>query len=453
MPNSAADALLTKRYGRWQRPIAQKNTFLKSLPFVESSDKSGKDFTMPILTAISQGVTPDNTGNVINLKGARPGQNSQAVLDGVNLYIQEQLSYSDLMKMGNGASESGDAAAYESGPDWVMYSMRLGLKHHAEMMALYGSGTSATLAGGGDIGVLDTSPIVTGTNISGAGVTVKISTATWAKLLWLNSGSGGVANTGSGMLIDIYDTTGTTLRANNVRVVGVTDSTKCRIAIVATAATSTGPTYVPVATDRLIPSGWAAASAMGVSPIFQLSGTFAGIDNTVVPQWKPQSYDCNGGALTTDMVQDFASKLIGNGFEQGEFDVWSSPATNSTFIKQFTPYAQWINDAGSDSKRIGTGRISVDTPCGRFNLKPYGYMKQGEVLVIAKGNVVRIGASENREDGIKGQGLALELQGQSGSEMRAMCQFAPMPINPFWSGRMFNFATAAAPGTGYDVAA
>lgn len=447
MPNSDLDALLTKRYGPWKRPFAQPNTFTRSLPFVESSDKSGKDFTMPILTAISQGVTPDNTGNVVTLGGARPGRNSQAVLDGVNLYIQEQLSYSDLMKMANGASESGDSAAYQSGPDWLMYSMRLGLKHHSEMMSIYGAGTSSTL--GADIGVLDTSPIVSGTNISGAGVVVKISSPTWAKLLWLNSGSGG--NAASGMLIDIYDTTGVTLRANKVRVTGVTDSTKCRIGLVATTGTSTGPTYVPVATDRLVPTGWNGASALGVSGIMQTNGTFATIDNTTIPQWKAQAFDCGGGAITVDMIQDFASKLVGNGFSNGQFDVWGCPAVNSALIKGFTSLVRYNDGAGSDQKRTGTGRVTVDTPCGQFTMRGYGYIKQGEILIIARGEAVRIGAAENREDGIQGTGLALELPTQSGSEMRAMCQFAPLLTTPFYSGRMYNFAMTA--GAGFDIAA
>jgi hypothetical protein len=446
MPNSQLDALLTTRYGNWKKPIASPDTFQASLPFVGSDDKSGKQFSMPILTAISQGATTDNTGGIVNLNGARTGVNSQAVLDGVNLYIQEQLSYSDLMKMGNGASESGDAGAYSSGPDWVMFSMLLGLKHHSEMMALYGSGTSSTLGTGGDIGVLDTAPIVTGTNISGAGVTVKLTTASWAKLLWLNSGSAGNAN--AGMLVDIYDTTGVTLRANKVRTVGVTDSTKCRVAFVATAGTTTGATYVPVAGDRLIPTGWNATSALGMSPIMQTVGTFAGLDNTNIPQWKPQPFDCGGTLITFDMFANFAAKLKGNGFKRGEFDVWAAPPVISALANQLGTLQKWENDAGQDNKTVGTGSVSVVHQAGKFNLNSYGYIKQGEILIIAKGEAVRIGAEDERTDGFRGEGLVLELQGQSGTEMRAMCQFAPLLTTPFWSGRMSNFTCP-----GNDVAA
>jgi hypothetical protein len=71
--------------------------------------------------------------------------------------------------------------------------------------------------------------------------------------------------------------------------------------------------------------------------------------------------------------------------------------------------------------------------------------------VIARGEYCRIGAAEQRENGLKGEGLVLELQGQSGSEMRAMAQFAPMPKKPLFSGRMFNFSVTS--GAGYDIAA
>jgi hypothetical protein len=439
MASSSLDALLTKRYGQWKRPVADPDTFQASLPFVPSDDKSGKDFSMPILTAISQGATTDNTGGVVTLNGPRPGVNNQATLDGVNLYIQEQLSYSDLMKMDNGASESGDSAAYQSGPDWVMYSMLLGLKHHSEMMALYGAGTAATI--GADIGVFDATAIVSGTNIAGAGVVTRISQASWAKLLWLNSGSGG--NASAGMLVDIYNAAGTVLQANKVRTVGVVDSSKCQVQFAATAGTSTGPTYAPTAGHRIVPTGWAATSALGVSGIMQTVGTFAGIDNTNIPQWRPQQFDCGGAAIDFSMFQTFASKLKGNGFKRGAFDVWAAPPVMAALTNLFFPLGRWQDGAGANMKQTGTESFRVDTQIGPLNFNSYGYIKQGEIIVLARGEAVRLGASAQRTTGITGQGLALELQGQSGSEMRAMCQFAPILTTPFWSGRMFNFTNAS----------
>lgn len=449
MANSTLAALLTTRYGQWKRPIAAPDTFTASLPFVPSDDKSGLQFSMPIMVAISQGATTDNTGGVVTLKGARSGKNAQAVLDGVNLYMQEQLSYSDLMKMSNGASEDGGSAAYSSGPDWVMYSMLLGLQHHSEMMALYGAGTTTTL--GSDIGVVDL--LRAGTNIGAGGpATISITRATWAKLIWLNSGGGGDVD--KGMLIDIYDTTGVTLRANNVRVIGVTDSTKCRIQIASTTAsgtfpgTTTGPNYVPVATDRLIPAGWNATSALGVSGIMQLVGSFAGIDNTLIAQWKPQGFDAGASTISFDVLQNFAGKLRGNGFKKGVFQVWAAPPVMSTLTNSFFTLGRWNDGNGRDKKTTGTNALEVDTQVGKMVLNSYGYIKQGEILVIAEGEAVRIGAAEERTDGVKGDGLVLELQGLSGTEMRAMAQFAPLLTTPFFSGRIFNFTS-----TGDDIPA
>lgn len=456
MPASANDALLTKRYGQWKRPIAQPNTFLASLPFVPSSDKSGKDFSMPILTAISQGVTPDNTGGIINLRGARSGKNNLATLDGVNLYIQENLSYSDLMKMDNGSSADGTAPSYESGPDWTMYSMRLGLKHHAEMMAIYGAGTTTTMVS--DIGVINTAPAVaTGSSTvynAGTPPVVVLTTASWAKAIWLNSGGGGDVD--KGMLVDIYQTDGTTLRANNIRIVGVVSRTKCQVQMAATVAagtfpgTTTGAGATVTGGDRIVPAGWVGASAVGISGIMQINGTFATIDNTSIPQWKPEAFDCGNAALTPDMVQNFAGKLAGNGFEGGQFDVWGCPGVMSTLINYFNQYTK--NDVGSarDKKVIGAKGVSFDTPIGTLNLRSYGYIKQGELLIIAKGEAVRIGASEGRENGMRGTGLSLELQGQTGTEVRGMMQFAPLLTTPIWSGRMTAFTFG---GGGFDVAA
>ena len=447
MANSTLSALLTERYGDWQRPILPPNTFTMSLPFVPSDDKSGLQFSMPIMVAISQGATPDNTGGVINLKGARSGKNLKATLDGVNLYMQEQLSYSDLMKMSNGASESGNAAAYTSGPDWVYYSMLLGLQHHSEMMALYGAGTTATI--GGDIGVI--AALVAGTNISsgGGGATVTITGETWARLLWMNSGSGGDAD--KGMLVDIYNSAGTTVQANNVRVIGVVDPNKCQVQIIATAATSTGPSLVPAAGMRFVPAGWGASSALGVSGIMQTVGTFAGIDNTTTPQWRPANF-VTSGAISFDTVQNFASKLRGNGFQKGVFDIWAAPPVQAVLTNSLFTLSRWNDNAGRDLKVSGTGALEVDTQVGKFVLNSYGYLKQGEILVIARGEAVRIGAAEQRTEGVKGEGLVLELQGQSGTEMRAMCQFAPLLTKPLFSGRITGYTVNTA-GSGFDIPA
>lgn len=447
MANSALAALLTTRYGDWQRPILPPNTFTMSLPFVPSEDKSGKEFSMPIMVAISQGATPDNTGNVVTLRGSRSGKNLTAVLDGVNLYMQEQLSYSDLMKMSNGVSESGSAAAYSGGSDWVYYSMLLGLQHHSEIMSLYGAGTGAVM--GSDIAVIDATPTAAGgpNYNSATAPTVRISGASWARLMWLNSGGGG--DTDKGMLVDVYQSDGTTLRTTNIRVVGVVDPNKCQVQLDDT-ATSSAPGAAVTAGDRIVPAGWVGASALGVSGIMQTVGTFATIDNTAVPQWRPQRFDCSAVAISFDLLQQFAGKLRGNGFNKGVFDVWAAPPVMAVLTNSLFTNSRWNDNAGRDLKVTGTGALEVDTQVGKFVLHSYGYIKQGEILVMARGEAVRIGASEQRKEGVNGEGLVLELQGLSGTEMRAMCQFAPLLPKPMFSGRMFNFLVSAG---GYDVPA
>lgn len=448
MAGSTTSALLTTRFGDWQRPILRPNTFTMSLPFVPSADRSGEKFSMPIMVAISQGATVDNTGNVITLNGARSGKNLRAELDGVNLYMQEQLSYSDLMKMSNGSSESGDAPSYMSGPEWVYYSMLLGLEHHAEIMSLYGAGTAAAI--GCDIGVIDTTPVASGgpNYNSATNPVVRISSATWAKLMWLNSGGGGDID--KGMLVDIYQSDGTTLRTSNIRIVGVRDANKCQVEMDATASSST-PGAAVTAGDRIVPKGWLGASALGVSGIMQTVGTFATIDNTSNPHWRCQPFDCGGVAISFDLIQNFAAKLKGNGFTQGVFDVWCSPPVAAVLANSIQAATRWVGGESQEKKIVGTGATEVVTQVGKFIFHNYGYIKQGEILVVARGEWCRIGASEQRENGLKGEGLVLELNNQSGSEMRAMSQFAPMPKKPIFSGRMFNFSVTS--GAGFDIAA
>ena len=435
MADSSLDALLTTRLGNWRRPEPSIDSFQASLQFVPSDDRSGKEFSYPILTAISHGTTTDNTGGIVTLKAARPGQNKRATLDGVNLYIRETLSYSDLMKMANGSSQSGDAASYDSGPEWTMYSMMRGLKHASEIMSIYGAGTAATI--GCDIGVIDATPVASGGPNwnSATDPVVRITRQSWAKRLWLQSGSGGGAN--SGMLVDVYNAAGDTLIADNIQVVGVVDSSKCQVRMTSTAATATGAATAVTAGHRFVPAGTAATSALGVAGIMGTVGTFAGIDNTAIPEWRPQQMDAGGAAIDFDMLTKFAGKLAGNG-AKGSWDVWASHAAMSSISSSLNTYLRWNDGAGTEGKEVGTGAVTVVTDIGRFFLRPYGYIKQGEFLIINRGEAVRIGAAEERKDGIQGTGLALELPDQTGSEMRAMCQFAPLLTTPFYSGRIYN---------------
>lgn len=438
--SAAVNEILTSRYGKWQKPPLNPNKFVSSLPFVNSSDRSGKEFRFPIQVAFSQGATYDKTGGIIDLAGARSGKNKEAILDGINIYIQEQISYSDIMKMSNGSSDSGDAPSYDDPLHWTYYNMILGLEHHSEMMALYGAGTGTAL--GSDIGVINATALASGSaaNISLANCVTIISTATWARLLWLNSTSGG--DTDKGMLVDIYQSNGTTLAANNVRVVGVANPRKCQVSLMATAATTTGATYVPTAGHRIVPAGWLGKSALGVSGIAQTIGTFANIDNTLEARWKMENLDCGAVAIDFDFFANFAAGLKASGYDASQFATWTSPGVQAALTNKLTPQQRWNDGNGQDEKVVGANGVGVIHAGMKFDMRSYGYVKQGEILVLATGEWNRIGAEEERTDGLSGQGIALELQGKSGTEMRAMCQFAPLPMQPSHSGRMSNFTAA-----------
>jgi hypothetical protein len=441
MADSQLDAVLTSRYGKWQKPPLNPNKFVSSLPFVNSSDRSGKEFRFPIQVAFSQGATVDKTGGIVDLNGARSGKNKEAILDGINIYIQEQISYSDIMKMSNGSSSNGDAPSYDDPLHWTYYNMILGLEHHSEMMALYGAGTGAAI--GADIGVFHSTALASGSaaNISLDNCVAVISTASWARLLWLNSTSGGDAD--KGMLVDIYQSNGSTLVANNVRVVGVANPRKCQVSFKATAATSTGASYVPTAGHRIVPAGWLGKSALGVSGIAQTNGTFANIDNTLEARWKMENMDLGGSyAVDFDMFANWAAGIQSNGFDSTVFEVWSSTGVQASLTNKLSPLQRWNGGEGQDEKIVGANSVGVVHAGMRFSMRPYGYVKQSELLVLARGEWNRIGAEEERTDGLSGQGIALELQGKSGTEMRAMCQFAPLPMQPSHSGRLSGFTAA-----------
>ena len=423
-PQFAAD--FTNRYADYLNPLPEVNSFREYLKFVPTSDRSGAQYVYPVQAAISQGQTADKSGTAFTINAARPGVELQAILDGTDLIMRETFPYSAMLKARNGVSLQGDAAAYWDPMDKVMYTVMRGMEHYNELMLMYGCGTGSTMLC--DIGVIAAVPVAPGTGPNYNSATkpiVQLTADSWAAGIWNNMGSGGT--TGSGALVDIYQSNGTTLRIADVVVDGVTDASQCRVQMYGSGAVAV------TAGDRIVPKGWVSNSSAGVEGILKNTGTFANISAGINPFWKARQ-QAVGGALTSSNFISYCSKLMPNG-GSGSLTAFINPVVFADIVAGTINNTRWINgDSGGENrvKRQGADVLQFMTATGVVTLKRHEYMKQGQCWVLMDDEAVRVGASDITFRGANGnEGFFLELTNQAGSEIRAISQQAALLTCPY----------------------
>lgn len=429
-PQFAAD--FTDRYGAFLNPLPEINTFREFLKFAKSSDKSGKQFRYPVQAAISHGQTTDRTGTAFALKSARPGVELEAILDGTDLFVRETFPYSAMLKARNGTSLQGDAAAYWDPMDKVMMTTLRSMELYNELMLMWGPGPTTT--GVTTIGVIATVPVGPGTGPnynSGTHPIVQLTHGSWAAGIWNNAGSGGGAN--SGMLVDIYQSDLTTLRAANIQVEGVVDPSLCQVQMTGASASAV------TATDVIVPAGWINTTSVGVGGILRNTGTFANISATTNPFWRPRTISMGSSALTTSKFLAITAKLMSNGGTNG-LTAWCNPIVFSDMVDATVNNTRWNNSMGDNKVKLqGADTLEFMTAVGVCTLKRHAYMKQGEVWLLEPETSMRIGASDITFRGANGnEGFFLELAGNAGSEIRAMSQQAALLTVPWHNGLITN---------------
>lgn len=417
----------TDRYGAFLNPLPEQSSFREFLKFAKSSDRSGKQFRYPVQAAISHGQTSDKTGTAFTLNAARPGTEVEAILDGTDLIVRETFPYSAMLKARNGTSLQGDAAAYWDPMDKVMMTTLRSMELYNELMLMWGPGSGAT--GLSNIGVIATTAVFAGTGPNYGSAThpiVQLTAASWAAGIWNNMGSGG--GSGSGALVDIYQSDMTTLVVADVQIEGVVDPSLCQVQMF-----KSGSAVAVAATHVVIPKGWLATSSVGVGGILRNTGTFANISALTNPFWRARSMSAVG-AMSASKFLAITAKLMSNGGKNG-LTAWCNPIVFSDLVDATINNTRWINgsDGGSNKvKEQGADTLQFITAVGTCTLKRHSYMKQGEMWLLEPETSMRIGASDITFRGANGnEGFFLELTNAAGSEIRAMSQQAALLTVPY----------------------
>lgn len=434
-PAFAAD--FTDRYGEYLNPLPEVNSFREFARLVPPADRAGKQFRYPLQGSISHGVTLDITGTAYALNAARPAGELEAVLDGCDIALRDQIPYSAMLKGRNGASKDGNAAAYWEPLDKVMMTLLRGAEHYNEIAMMFGCGSGATI--GADIGVIATTPVGAGTGPNYGSAThplVQLTRASWAPGLWNNAGNGG--NSSGGMLVDIMNAAGTATIETNVAVEGVGDPALCQVQMF-----KSGSAVAVAATHRILPAGWFQKACLGVQGILQNVGTFAGISAATNNIWRARQFNAGAAAMTRARVLQIAAKLFPNGLKRG-LVAFCSAQTFADLAEEPHALTRWDSTSGAIETKIqGSTKLEYISPAGRIEVRVHEYQKQGVMFFLEPDQTVRVGASDITFRGADGnEGFFLELPNNAGSEVRVLSQQAPLIKVPYRSAIAFNIANS-----------
>jgi hypothetical protein len=438
------NGLFKQRYGRWIEPLPDEHTLADFGDFIPAEARPGLGYNFPILSAIEHGQTADISGTAFALNSAIDSNVKNANLDGSTIMLRASIPYDVIYKSLNGTGQGNQGGAFKTALDQAVQAMLMGAGLYRELALAYGPGSSTTL--GSNIGVVNS--ITAGTNVS-ANLTISLTQSSWIPGLWILA---------QNMLIDLFNAAGTTLQSNGLKVVGRPDPSKAQITIIATAATTTGGTFVPVAGNVIVPYGWFNKSCVGLEAIYNNTGTLFGIDASTVAPWRANVFSAGNAALTRAKIMSYCAIISINGTKNGGSLFVSAPtfaALAEEFNSVMTPSASGIASVttydGNNNKRskeIGSSELAYVTAAGVVKVVVYQYMKQGEAFFIANDNFRRVGSTDLTMRPIGGGAEAFFLQApnNAGAEIRIYSNQAPVFEMPYR-----NFLVNSVVNTGYDV--
>jgi len=432
-PQFSAD--FTDRYGEFLNPYPEVNSFREFLKLVPPKDRAGKQFRYPIQAAFSHGQTADITGTSFALRAARSGAEREAILDGCDLYVREDLPYSAVLKGRNGVSLQGDAAAYWEPYDKVMWSTMRGIEYYNELMLMYGPGAGTTILS--DIGEVATTAVISGgpNYNSVTHPVVNIKRGKWAAGLWNAAVNGG--NTSGGMLVDVINNAGTSVLVTDVMIEFVGDPALCQVQMTATGS-SVNPATAVTAGHRFLPAGWYNKGAAGVLGILQNTGTFANIDAGSNNFWRARQFNAGVLKMTRQRILSLTAKLQANGGKTG-LKAWGHASTFADLAEEASLLTRWNNSMGDNAVKIqGADSLEYLSPVGTVAVVRHEYMMQGFMFFLEPESCVRVGASDITFKGADGGNIVLDRPDNAGAEVRALSQQAALLKNPFHNALAFN---------------
>lgn len=393
------DGMFKVRYGdKLEKLVPSFNKLARDIAF-QNAKRLGASYRFPVSLRRSSGVTyagGSDYGTAFTLNAASSGLTKEASLTGTEFVLREAISYGAVA-----ASRGGNMAAFGNAFDRTVVDMTESAAFHREMALLYGGTNIGTVTG-------------TPGQPTATTATVVVSAATWAAGLWSQM---------EGATLDIYDTTGATLR-NDSSATAVYTVTNVNAATRTITVSGEATDIDAIAdTDIIRPAGSTDAVFDGIDSIVTNTGSLFGIDAATYSLWKANTYGAGSAALTMAKINAAAAQMVPRGGMRSlkcyvSTDTWTDLNDDLAALRRYTNTMKGGADLGTSGN---DDAIKFYGPSGEVSLVPHPMVKGGEAFLIDPKCWKRIGATDTTFDlGIEGQQNRFfrELADNAGFELR-----------------------------------
>lgn len=409
---SQYEGQLNDRYADLIDPRPESNTVRDTIKYVPDAEKSGDNYTFPVLMSDEQGVTYSNTGDSATLNAAIAAVSKKASISAPDLAIAIEVPYSIMLRNRNG-NGTGQSAALDIVDDKVK-SMLRSLGNVVEADLLHGCGTGATAVD--NLGLIDAVPVKAGGGTTWASCTAQFTRKSFIHFLWDNS-----QNALFSVLNSAGDTELCVVKCNYV-----VDKEQCQVSF--TGVSGTTSTTV-AANHQLVRKGALGASPVGLQGQIVNTTTFAGINAGSFPKHRGNVKSLAGSALTrAKLFGALAGLPATQDSGSRSYVAWVSSMVFADLAEETHAQVNYFQTGTGaiESKEVGTNELVFKSPKAVVRVLSCDLQKQGQATIIDPSVCVRIGGSDITMRGYDGQNITLHLPDKTAFQMRALSQQAAL---------------------------
>lgn len=353
---------------------------VNAIPFISKDKQGGNNFHQPVILQQEHGITfAASDEDAFNLLPAVAGAVKDATVRGNPMVLRSVLGYAAASRAMKGGQQ-----AFMEATKYLVSNMLRSMSKKLEIQMLYGQK---------GYGTVETTPVST---------TVAITDAEWAPGIWAGA---------EGMLIDIYNAAGDTLRGS-FTISSVDLDAK-------TITLSTSPVAAGVVnTDVIYHKGAFGNEFAGIHKILETtSGSLFGINVGTYNLFKGNSYSV-GGALSFAKLTKAAARPVEKGLDS-KLTVLVNPRGWADLLNDQAALRSYDSSYTSSQIQNGAKSLKFHSQNGELEIIPSIYVKEGYAYALALEEWVRVGSSDItfKRPG-QGEDFFRDLENSAGYEMR-----------------------------------
>lgn len=359
------------------------------------SKELGREYLEPVALTHEHGVTYGD-GDLFTLEASVAGTYTEAKVDSNPVVLKSRLSQSAVNRM------LADERTFMKLAGFRSKVMKESLIKRAEIGMLYGQSGIGTVESAADVS-------------SGTG-SVVVSAATWSPAIW-----GGMENAN----LDVWSSDLATQRNSNAAVVISSVDPDTRTLSLTGNETDLDAIQ---ATDILFFRGSKSNEMAGLSKIITNTGSLFNISASTYQLWKGTSESVTG-ALTFGKILKGAAKAVARGGLDSDAICLVPPRAFEQLNEDYSAYRSSDSSYKAGKGENGVESIDFHYQAGRIRIVPAPYLKEGEAMIFAKDDVIRVGARDvTFGTDFDADGKPLEyfhmLESVAGYEMRCQYDFS-----------------------------